>query len=143
MKPTLTKSIAGLFIGLASCSSCGLINNIFGPTCVSLPLDDTLQTGIRGTVTLSPTCPVEQPGQVCVEPYEADLRIECRDGSDIVTIRSDASGEFQVKLPPGEYRIVPLQPDSDSPFPVASLVDVVVPDDGFADVQIDYDTGIR
>lgn len=138
---TILKAISGAVLLL--CSGCGLIDILFGPACVDLPLDGALQTGIRGTVSLGPTCPVEQPGQMCVEPYEADLRVECPDGSNISTVRSDATGEFEVRLPPGEYRIVPLQPDPTLSFPFASPVDVVVPVEGFAEVQIDYDTGIR
>ncbi len=137
------KDRRGISIAMSLVLALCRCNPLAGPSCVDLPLDQTLEAGIRGTVTLGPTCPVEQPGEVCVEPYEVDLQIECPDGSDIVTIRSDADGEFEVRLPPGEYRIVPLQPDPTSPFPFASPVDVVVPADGFVEVQIDYDTGIR
>ena len=137
----VSKVLSGAVLLL--CCGCSLLDTFLGHACVDLPLDDTLQTGIRGTVTIGPTCPVEQPGEVCVEPYEADLRIECADGSDILTVRSDADGEFEVRLPPGEYHIVPLQPDPASPFPVASPVDVVVPAEGSTEVHIDYDTGIR
>ena len=132
-----------LCVLLVCCTGCGLLDPFLGRACVDLPIDKSLQTGIRGMVTLGPTCPVEQPGEVCVEPYEADLRIECPDGFDIVTAHSDATGEFEVRLPPGRYRVVPLQQVPTSPFPVASPVDVVVPAEGFAQVQIEYVTGIR
>jgi hypothetical protein len=104
-----------------------------------------LQTGIRGNVTLGPTCPVEMPGQPpCVEPLEASLRIECPDGADIRTIRSAADGTFEIRLPPGDFVIVPLPVQPGSPFPSAPApVSIAVPADGFVEVQIAYDTGIR
>ena len=121
---------------LVTCSGCL-------PPCVPLHLDEDLQTGIRGTVTLSPTCPIQTEEDPCVEPFQANLRVECPEGFEIMTIRSDTNGEFEVRLPPGEYRVVPLQPDPQSPYPFASPMNVVVPADGFAEVQVNYDTGIR
>ncbi|HEY3245740.1 MAG TPA: hypothetical protein VGM03_20535 [Phycisphaerae bacterium] len=104
-----------------------------------------MQTGIRGNVTLGPTCPVVMPDQPeCMDrPLSASLRIECPSGAEIRTIRSADDGTFEIRLPPGDYVIVPLK-DSDNPFPSAPApIPVTVPADGFAEVQVGYDTGIR
>ena len=51
-------------------------------------------------------------------------------------------GNFTVLLPPDEYTIVP---DASAPilFPEQQTKVVTVPEDGFADVTLRFDTGIR
>jgi hypothetical protein len=110
-----------------------------GPSTASAPPG----TGIKGTVTLGPTCPVEQVGQPpCVEPYAASLVVtSAEDGSVVARISSGADGTFTVDLPPGDYVIVP-QPGGD-PFPYGTPVDVMVVAGAYSQVEVAYDTGIR
>ena len=90
---------------------------------------------------LAPTCPVEIAGaSPCVTPYAAVLVITDSDGREVTRVTAGADGTFRVPLPPGEYVILP-QPGN--PFPTAPPVDVVVVPGEFADVQVNYDTGIR
>jgi len=100
-------------------------------------------TGIRGTITLGPTCPVEQVGQPpCVEPYAATLVVtSAEDGSVVARVDSAADGTFQVDLPPGAYVINP-EPGGD-PFPFGKPVDVTVVAGAYTQVEVAYDTGIR
>jgi hypothetical protein len=100
-------------------------------------------TGIRGTVTLGPTCPVQQADQPpCVTPLAASLVITSgEDGSVVARVDAAADGTFQVDLPPGSYVINP-QPGGD-PFPVGQPVDVTVEPGAYSQVEVAYDTGIR
>jgi hypothetical protein len=107
-----------------------------GPTAVP-------DTGIKGVVTLGPTCPVEQPGQSpCVAPYAATLAItNADDGKVVARVTSGQDGTFQVTVAPGDYVIAP-QPGGD-PFPVGQPVAVHVDAGAFTEVGVSYDTGIR
>lgn len=102
-------------------------------------------SGIRGTVILGPTCATgEQPGAhepvPCLTPYAAQLVVV--DGRDAVVERvmSAEDGSFQIDLPPGEYVVTPLGGD---PYPIAQPVAVSVTAGSYAEIQINYDTGIR
>jgi hypothetical protein len=98
-------------------------------------------SGIRGTVLLGPTCPVEQAGQPpCVTPYAAVLVVTDSNDREVARTTARADGSFEIALPPGDYVIVP-QPGN--PFPQAQPTDVSVARGEFAEVQINYDTGIR
>ena len=87
-----------------------------GPSSASVPPG----TGIHGTVTLGPTCPVEKVGEPpCVTPYAAKLVVtSADDGSVVARVTSGPDGTFTVDVPPGDYVIVP-EPGSDG-FPSAS-----------------------
>jgi hypothetical protein len=63
--------------------------------------------------------------------------------SKLVTrFKSDENGNFTVPLPPGNYTIVP---DKSAPFPYPGQQrkTVKVPEDGFADVVLRFDSGMR
>jgi hypothetical protein len=100
-------------------------------------------TGIKGTVTLGPTCPVEQPGQApCITPYVATLVIaNAQNGKEVARVTSAADGSFRVAVPPGDYVIAP-QPGADN-YPTGQPVSVHVAAGSFTDVAVLYDTGIR
>jgi hypothetical protein len=117
-----------ILLSLAACGSGGLL----GPSAPQ---------GIEGLVLLGPQCPVQTLDDPCPDlPYQAWLMIR-RKGGDLVTrIRSDEEGKFRVGLPPGIYT---LDPESGNPFPIASSQDVVVEKGRYAEVLVQYDTGIR
>jgi predicted small lipoprotein YifL len=108
-----------------------------GPT--SVP-----DSGIRGLVTLGPTCPVqtENDPQPCSTTYAATLEIHDQATDKLVTtVTSGADGRFEVRLPPGTYRIVPQVAEV---LPIAAPLDnVVVAAGRFTEVQVDFDSGIR
>jgi hypothetical protein len=105
---------------------------------------DLPNSGIRGLVTLGPTCPVQIEGdpQPCSTTYAATLEIH-EQASDklITTVSSGADGRFEVRLAPGTYRIVPQVAEV---LPIAEPVEgIVVAAGRFTEVQVDFDSGIR
>lgn len=102
-------------------------------------------TGVRGTVTAGPTCPVERdpPDPACADrPVEgAVLVFSDQAGSEVVRVTSAEDGTFAVELAPGAYRVTAL--------PVTGLMgtpgpmDVQVVAGEAADLPVSYDTGIR
>ena len=101
-------------------------------------------TGIHGTVTLGPTCPVEKVGEPpCVTPYAATLVItSAEDDSVVARVSSGPDGAFSVDVPPGDYVIIPAarqQSVADSATPV----DVTVEAGAYTEIEVSYDTGIR
>lgn len=114
---------------------------------IGIPIETpTPASGIRGTVLLAPTCPGGQdPGAydpvLCVTPYAASLVVLDAESARVASITSGPDGKFQVDLPPGEYVVTPAT-GADT-YPIAQPVSVVVSTGQYADVQINYDTGIR
>lgn len=114
---------------------------------IGIPFETpTPASGIRGTVLLAPTCPGGQdPGAydpvLCVTPYAASMVVLDSEGARAAGITSGPDGKFQVDLPPGEYLITPAT-GADT-YPIAPPVSVTVATGQYAEVQINYDTGIR
>jgi hypothetical protein len=103
-------------------------------------------SGIRGTVLLGPTCPVEvSPGDnnpvPCITPYVATLVVLDSEGVKVATITSGADGRFQVNLTPGVYVVTP-ESGTDT-YPIAQPQSVTVASGLFTEIQVNYDTGIR
>ena len=111
--------------------------------CDASPASAPPGTGIRGTVTLGPTCPVEQVGEPpCVTPYAATLVVTAaEDDSVVARVSSGPDGAFSVDVPPGDYVIVP-QPGGD-PYPTGTPVEVTVEAGAYTEIEVSYDTGIR
>ncbi len=127
--------LATLAVALQACSELGI------------PLETAPSpSGIRGTVLLGPTCPVEaSPGandpEPCVTPYAATLVVLDGESAVVTRVTSGGDGRFSVDLPPGEYVLTPeTGPDS---YPIAQPQSVVVVAGQYNEVQINYDTGIR
>lgn len=103
----------------------------------------TTGTGIRGIALAGPTCPVVRPNDpACADRPVAGavIHVVASDGHEVARATTDAAGQFSVSVPAGDYEV--------SADPVAGLMrapssqDVPV-HDGFAAVQLEYDTGIR
>lgn len=126
-----------MFLGLAllalALSACAAA----GPT-------NAPDSGIRGLVTLGPTCPVqvENDPQPCSTTYAATLEIHDQVSDRLITtVTSGADGRFEVRLAPGTYRIVPQVAEV---LPIAApLENIVVEAGSFTEVQVDFDSGIR
>ena len=126
MKP-LYVAVAGV-IGVAL---------LLGGCSAPAPVD----SGIRGTVTLGPTSPVQQQGESLTKPYSADLVIKPQGGrSSVARVKSDSDGRFSAVLEPGTYVI--RAASAQSP-PSLKPVTVTVQAHQFTDVVVPFDSGIR
>ena len=102
-------------------------------------------TGIRGTATAGPVCPVERtpPDPACAPRPVAGATIVIRDGSgtQVAVAISGADGTYFVAVPPGEYVVAP------QPVPgllgTAPTQPATVAAGTVTEVALDYDTGIR
>lgn len=127
---TFTLALAAL---LAGCST-GIRTTVAPPP----------NTGITGTVTLGPMCPVMREDQPCPDhPYEATITIiETYSGEQVAQVTSDAQGFFQIALMPGTYILHPETPP-DNILPAAGEQTITVNTGQMTQVVILYDTGIR
>lgn len=127
--------VAGLLAVMAlGCSEIGLIGE-----------SPATPSGIRGTVLLGPTCPIgEEPGEYepvpCLTPYAAQLVILDSESAVVERVMSGDDGRFEVTVPPGEYVVTP---ETGENYPFAQPVPVTVSPGDYAEIQINYDTGIR
>jgi hypothetical protein len=124
----------GALLGIAillTLAACGT-SDLLGP--------DAAQ-GVEGMVLLGPQCPVQTPDNPCPDlPYQAWIKVR-RSGAGIITrIQSGEDGHFRVGLRPGTYI---LDPESGDPFPFAVEQEVEVEAGVYAEVVINFDTGIR
>ena len=99
---------------------------------------------ISGTVTTSPTCPVERipPEPQCApRPYATSIEIrQTGETSVLKTIKSDTLGIFNTELSVGSYE---LRAANDSIFPNCNSVTIQVKSGQNSVVNISCDTGIR
>lgn len=102
------------------------------------------ESGIEGTVLLSPVCPVEHnpPLPQCApRPYQATITVKTADGKEEVTHFTSASdGRFKITLEPGKYLLVPV---NGKPYPRGAPQNVSVRAGKFTTVTVMYDTGMR
>jgi hypothetical protein len=102
------------------------------------------ETGLlEGMVTVGPVTPAEQAAaSPNVRPYAATIDIETLDGDHITTVDADDAGRFSIRLPAGDYRLIPRTPDG-APLPFAAPLDVTVIAGETTAALIEYDSGIR
>jgi hypothetical protein len=102
-------------------------------------------TGIRGTATAGPVCPVERnpPDPACAPRPVAGATIVVRDGSgaQVAVAISGADGTYFVAVPPGEYVVEP-QPVQ-GVLGTAPKQPATVAAGAVTEITLDYDTGIR
>ncbi len=97
-------------------------------------------SGIRGRVTIGPTCPVQRVAHACVRPYRLTIAIRRQPTNRLAaTVRTSANGRFTVALAPGRYLLVP---QSGRPYPRSSPQAATVSPNRYTSVVISYDTGI-
>lgn len=103
-------------------------------------------TGVHGTVTAGPTCPVERdpPDPDCAARpvVGAVLVFTDADGTEVARATSAADGTFTVELAPGAYRVTaePVEGLMGTPTPMDVEVEAGQP---MTELQVSYDTGIR
>ncbi|MEO8638678.1 MAG: carboxypeptidase-like regulatory domain-containing protein [Chloroflexota bacterium] len=102
-------------------------------------------TGVRGTVTAGPTCPVETiPADPACAPRPvagAVLVFTGGDGHEVKRVTSAADGSFAIELPPGVYGVMAQAVEGlmATPAPMEVEVEAGPP----TELQVSYDTGIR
>jgi hypothetical protein len=103
-------------------------------------------TGVRGTVTAGPTCPVvtEPPTPGCEERPVAGAVLVFTDagGREVARTTSAADGSFSVELAPGAYQLTaePVESQMGTPEPMHFEVEGGQP---MTELQVSYDTGMR
>jgi hypothetical protein len=101
---------------------------------------------VSGTVTTSPTCPVEHfpPEPQCApKPYATTIKISNEGTKNALkTIESNSKGIFTVSLPVGSYELSAINAP-DAIFPSCGKIIVAVTADKTTTADISCDTGIR
>ena len=107
-----------------------------------LPFD----SGVEGTVTLGPTCPVMRnpPDPECADkPYSTTIQVISMGSpksSPFATVESDKEGKYKIMLPPGEYA---LQPVGGSVMPRCETKEIKIDPSKIIKVDLSCDSGIR
>jgi hypothetical protein len=104
------------------------------------------ESGIEGQTVISPIRPgpVRADDTQTTAPYPATLAIvSTSTGREVARLKTGSDGRFRVALPPGEYRIVPVQERSGKFLPRASEELVTVVSGQFAHIEIQFDSGMR
>ena len=101
-------------------------------------------SGVTGSVTAGPVCPVEKPGDPACAPRPvagAVLVIRDAGGTEVARATAEATGLYRIALPPGEYMLEPQPVEGymGTPGPVP----FTVRDGAQTSVDVPYDTGIR
>jgi hypothetical protein len=98
-------------------------------------------TGLQGTVSAGPTCPVERVDSPCPpRPLSAEVDAKDASGRLAATTRSGSDGHYRLMLPPGTYTLTVA---STGPFPRCPTPTGTVVAGSSATVDIHCDTGIR
>jgi hypothetical protein len=133
--------IAGLALAVAGCAG---RTDVVSPS-PSPSASTPARTGIAGTATAGPVCPVERvpPDPSCAPRPVAGAVIVIRDqsGAEIARTQTGADGAFFVAVAPGAYEV--------DPQPVQGLMGTPGPQPVGVDaghgvtIAVVYDTGIR
>ncbi len=102
-----------------------------------------LDSGIKGTVTIGPTCPVERipPDPNCApKSYAASLVAINRITASQTTFKSLSDGTFTVNLIPGDYSI---RNASSGVLPRMEDQEITVYPHKYTELNVQFDSGIR
>jgi hypothetical protein len=104
----------------------------------------TVKSGIEGTVTIGPNCPVQRVDNPnCNDrPYKGVIHVNTNNGIWVTKFQANAQGIFKIELEPGKYTLDPQTP-VEGILPLAPSQDVIVVDGAFTTVTIQYDSGLR
>lgn len=106
--------------------------------------DQIIDSGIKGVVTIGPTCPVETipPDPKCADkPYAATLQFTNLETNEKKTLKVSENGRFSIDLLPGVYKI---ENKSTAILPrMQELENIVVEKGEYSEISISFDSGIR
>jgi hypothetical protein len=101
-------------------------------------------SGIGGSVTSGPSCPVQRAGDTTCDPRPvtgAVLVIRSAVGTEMARVATDGSGLYRVALPPGDYTLEPQPVQGLMGTAPSARLTVLA---GKLVIQaVSYDTGIR
>ena len=119
-----------LLVGLLSCAK-------------SSTPGGALTSGVQGTVTVGPHCPVVQAESPCPDtPFKGKVQVSQTGKGVLAEMQVDASGAYRIALEPGTYVVEPVLSSSGGP-PTAVPVTVLVRAGAFTQADLSVDTGIR
>ena len=111
-----------------------------------------IPSGVRGLVTKGPLCAIQLGERACPDvPYQTTVGIFKKETVNDAGVRpfaklaTGADGEFETRLPPGEYVVragLPIQEGGATEFP-CNWASVTVAPNAVATVVLQCDTGIR
>ncbi len=105
----------------------------------------TATSGIRGLVSIGPTCPVQRipPDPRCADrPFAANFRVRNSANAVVREFASLDDGTFSVPLPAGTYAIEQM-PGALYPRISSQVTGIVVREGKFTAITIRFDSGIR
>lgn len=129
MKTTINRNIGIILIVLFGLFACE--NN-----------KEEITTGLEGVVYRGAINPVEMEDQVNDAPFSALFHVYNLKNKFITSFSSNAVGEFNVMLAPGNYKIIP---DKSAPIMGAEsqMKEIMVSPIGITNLDLYFDTGIR
>ena len=102
------------------------------------------QSGIQGTATAGPVCPVEKvpPDPACAPRpvVGAVIVVRAAGGAEVARVQTGADGGYHADLPPGIYDVVPQPAEGVLGTAPAQRVTIGA---GVLTLDLAYDTGIR
>ena len=97
-------------------------------------------SGIIGTVTAAPICPVERIDTPCPpQPVSAPINLQNVEGRTIATTKSTVDGRYELSAPAGRYTII-VKTDV---FPRCPATPATVTLHQLTTVDVSCDSGIR
>ena len=99
------------------------------------------ESGIEGTVTIGPACPVVQVDVPCPDqPVQGTFIVFTVGGNKVTEFQTDEQGYFKISLSPGDYVLHLETPKvnrftTDTPF--------IVAENQYTLLDVNYDSGIR
>lgn len=111
------------------------------PTAVASP--PSVFSGMSGTASLGPTCPVERmpPDPTCADkPYQGSFYVRTESSKLVTTFNTKSDGSFKVSLAPGTY-VITLA--SDAVMPRLAPTTVTIEKGKTVSVALTLDSGIR
>src|SRR6266568_4634986 len=105
--------------------------------CSTVAAAGTRTSGVTGRVTAGPTCPVERVDHPCPpQPVSATIKAQ-KTSRTVARTRSDANGDYSMRLAPGRYTLVV---QTGSLFPRCPATAVTVPRNQVVTADISCDT---